>query len=196
MVLALVALLCQWCAACQPDHSPFLPLFSMQINADSCVFIDKCTGVTIKNLKITQTKPRDPKRPKSLGDGHWGVHSGEACGDGMWLRAGPGGHAACVAGIAPQALRWQGNRCQEASSHHPPASRHSPVLQEAPLMCLWMDGSVTKGCCTLWARTPCRCSPSLPTVSSGSAGVGWGAAAHITAAMYMGCSASDFLSNT
>lgn len=126
MVLALVALLCQWCAACQPDHSPFLPLLGMQINADSCVFIDKCTGVTIKNLKITQTKPRDPKRPKSLGDGHWGVHSGEACGDGMWLRAGPGGHAACVAGIAPQALRWQGNRCQEASSHHPPASRHSP----------------------------------------------------------------------
>ncbi|PRW57063.1 band 7 [Chlorella sorokiniana] len=48
------------------------------VNADSCVFIDKCSGVQINNLKITQTKPRDPKKPKSLGDGHWGVHSGSS----------------------------------------------------------------------------------------------------------------------
>lgn len=113
MVLALVAFLCR-CAACHPDHShpsPADSYTSLQINADSCVFIDKCTGVTVKNLKITQTKPRDPKKPKSLGDGHWGVHSGEACRDGMWLRTGLGAHAACIAGIAPHAMRWQGKGC-------------------------------------------------------------------------------------
>lgn len=72
------------CACCSQCHTAVptttalaapLPL-QTQINADSCVFIDKSTGVTVQGLKITQTKRRDPMKPKSLGDGHWGVHSG------------------------------------------------------------------------------------------------------------------------
>lgn len=46
------------------------------VNADNGIFVHKSTGVTITGLSIKQSKRRDPMKPKSIGDGHWGVHTG------------------------------------------------------------------------------------------------------------------------
>lgn len=47
------------------------------VNCDSGIFIDKSVGIEVRGFRASQTAPRDPKKPKSIGDAHWGVHTGE-----------------------------------------------------------------------------------------------------------------------
>ncbi|KAI3438200.1 hypothetical protein D9Q98_000637 [Chlorella vulgaris] len=46
------------------------------INVDNGLFIHKSTAVQVNDLRLTQTKRRNPKKDPRFGDGHWGVHNG------------------------------------------------------------------------------------------------------------------------
>lgn len=95
-----------------PSHSTSCCLL-LSCPSVNLVLVQCLSGVTINNIKFTQTKPRDPKKPKSLGDGHWGVHSGEAA----EVRAAGGvGCRMCPAACrGAQVLK----RCMETTGHRP-----------------------------------------------------------------------------